>query len=284
MARPVPCREVRIRHGEKKRGALERGSLQFGTTSWNGTSRARAFMNRRLFAISLTIVSLGLWLAVCAFAGDNLVRNGDLTEGSGDIPSDWRTTSQSDLRTGSSFLWQHQPGSPGELRLINRKPNITDWSQTVELSSGWYFLTGEIKAAGSRDELATIGIHVLGHEFGSAPLETAAGHGQWSPTKLYIRIGAERRNVQIICQLEGRGDASFRHIKLVAAPGGTPPPGAPQADLGSIRQKPLEAFRGADPTAFSPPQGRPWSIVALLLALMGITLWGWIALAPRALQ
>jgi len=240
-------------------------------------------MNRRLFATTLVIVSLGLWLSVCALAGDNLVRNGDLTEGSGDTPGDWRTTSQSELKAGSSFLWQHQPGSPGELRLINRKPDITDWSQTVELSSGWYFLTGELKAAGGRDELATMGIHVLGHAFGSAPLETAAGRGQWSRAGLYIKIGAERRNVQIICQLQGRGDASFRHIRLVAAAGG-PPLGTPQADLTTIRQKPIEVFHGAQPSAFSPPQGRPWSIVAVLLALMGITLWGWIALAPRALK
>ncbi len=237
-------------------------------------------MNRRLFATALAIVSLGLWLSIGAFAEDNLVRNGDLTEGSGDIPGDWRTASQSEVKVRSSFLWEHQPESPGELRLINPKPNITDWSQTITLSSGWYFLTGEIKAAGSRDELATIGIHVLGHEFGSTPLETAVGRGQWSRTQLYIKIGSDRRNVQIICQLEGRGDASFRHIKLVAAPG-PPPPGAPEADLTAIRQKAPTASHGADPTAFSPPQGRPWSIVALLLALIGITLWGWSALAPR---
>ena len=42
-----------------------------------------------------------------------------------------------------------------------------------------------------------------------------------------------------------------------------------------------ESF-GADPKAFVPPQGSPWSIAAVVLVLMGITLWGWIALAPRA--
>ena len=105
--------------------------------------------------------------------------------------------------------------------------------------------------------------------------------GGWPLGPLLDRLKRRDCDVQIVCQLEGGGSASFRHISLIPV-AGAPPAGATQFDLASTSDRPAESFRGADPRPFAPPKGRLWSIVALVLALIGITLWGWIALAPPA--
>ena len=128
--------------------------------------------------------------------------------------------------------------------------------------------------------MAMIGVHFREREFGLRP-RTRSGGNSWTTGGLYFRIGGDRQNVQIVCQLEGGGSASFRHISLIPV-AGAPPAGATQFDLASISGQPAESFGGADPRPFARPKGHPWSIVALVLALMGITLWGWIALAPPA--
>ena len=235
-------------------------------------------MNGRRLATTLIIVSLGLWLPRGALAAENLVRNGDLNEGAGKVPSFWQTASQRRAISSEAFSWDHQPGSASELRLINQKPTIADWTQTVSLPPGWYYLTGELKSAGNQSDVATIGVHFHQHEFGLRPRASSGGNS-WTTGGLYFKIGGGRQSVQIVCQLEGGGSASFRHISLIPIAGA--PPGAAQFDLGSIRDRP-DLFSGADPRPFAPPHGRPWSIVALVLALIGITLWGWTALAPPA--
>jgi len=236
-------------------------------------------MNRRRLAATLIIVSLGLCQPRGTPAAENLVRNGDLNEGSGKAPSFWQTASQRRIISSDTFSWDQQPGNAGELRLINHKPNIADWTQTLSLPPGWYYLTGELKASGDWSNVAMIGVHFHGHESGFCPRPSSGGNS-WTTAGMYFKIGGHRQSVQIVCQLEGGGSASFRHISLIPI-AGAPPAGARQFDLGSIRDRP-NLFSAADPNPFPPPQGRLWSIVALVLGLMGVTLWGWIASAPPA--
>jgi hypothetical protein len=237
-------------------------------------------MNRRCLAATLIIVSLGLCQSCGRRAAGNLIRNGDLNEGSGKVPSVWQTASQRRFISSDTFSWDHQPENAGELRLINDKPNIADWTQTLRLRQGWYYLTGELKVTGDWSNMAMIGVHFQGREFGLRP-HASPGGDSWTTGGLYFKLGGDQQNVQIVCQLEGGGSASFRHISLIPV-AGAPPAGATQLDLASISDRPAESFGGADPRPFARPKGRPSSIVALVLALTGITLWGWIALAPPA--
>jgi len=237
-------------------------------------------MNWYRLAATLIIVSLGFCRPSGTLAAENLIRNGDLNEGSGKVPGVWQTASQRQVISSDTFSWDHQPGSAGELRLINHKPNIADWTQTLSLPPGWYYLTGELKATGDWSDMAMIGVHFHEREFGLRP-RAGAGGNSWTAGALYFKISGDRQDVQIVCQLEGGGSASFRNISLIPV-AGAPPPGATQFDLASTSDRPAESFRGADPRPFAPPKGRLWSIVALVLALVGITLWGWIALAPPA--
>ncbi len=234
-------------------------------------------MNRRRLATALIVVNLGLWLPRSALAGDNLVSNGDLSEGTGQLPNGWRTASQRVVIASDTFSWSHQPGSGGELHVVNHKPNIALWSQTVTLPLGWYYLTGETKTIGNSGDVGTIGVHLMRHEFGLSRLDTSSRGDGWTRGEMYIKVPGNRHSMQIICQLEGRGSASFRHIRLVAI-SGDPPAGAAQVDLGNIHDKSVESFRAAEPSAFAPARGRLWSVAALVLSLMAITLWGWLAL------
>ena len=237
-------------------------------------------MNRRRLATTLIIVSLGLWRPRGTLAAENLVRNGDLSEGSGKVPGFWQTASQR-----RSHLQRHVFVGPsaGERRRAPpdqpQNPTSRTGLRRVSLPPGWYYLTGEIKATGDWSDVAMIGVHFHRHEFGFHP-RAGSGGSSWTTGGLYFKIGGDRQSVQIVCQLEGGGSASFRHISLIPITG-APPAGATQFDLGSIAERP-EPFRGADPNPFAPPTGRPWSIAALVLALTGITLWGWIALALPA--
>src|SRR5208282_3636036 len=159
-------------------------------------------MNRRRLAATLIIVSLGFCQPRGTRAAENLVRNGDLNEGSGKVPSFWQTASQRRIISSDTFSWHHQPGNAGEFRLINHKPNIADWTQTLSLPPGWYHLTGELKATGDWSDVAMIGVHFHEREFGFCPRASSGGNS-WTTAGLYFKVGGGRQSVQIVCQLEG---------------------------------------------------------------------------------
>jgi hypothetical protein len=241
-------------------------------------SSVHRIVNRSALAAALLLIVLALCPARPASSDENLVHNGDLSAGSGDLPDDWRPTSLR-KRTVSVFSWQRASADPGELRLTSSEPNVADWSQTLALSPGWYYLSGEMRMPGIAVSYsgATIGIQVTAHTFSVSWLG-AGTTADWRKGGLYFKVGGSGRNVQVICRLEGTGAALFRLIRLARVPDA--PAIAARVDLDSVQDQPEIVSSSVKPRPFAPPRGRGWTIVATILLLSGIAIWGWTALGP----
>jgi hypothetical protein len=238
--------------------------------------------NRIVKQSALAAAALLMVLAVCparpAASDENLLHNGDLAAGSGNLPDDWRPTSMRATAGISVFSWQRPSADPGELRVTSTRTNVADWGQTLALAPGWYYLSGEIRSLGIADGTAMIAIEVHAHLFGLSG--RAAGRPEdWRTGDLYFKVGGSGRNVQVVCQLEGTGTAFFRRVRLVRVP--DVPPLASRFDLDSVPEHhPTEHTPSPTSRPFAPPTGRTWTIVATILLLAGITIWGWTELRP----
>lgn len=110
------------------------------------------------------------------------------------------------------------------------EPRPAEWSQTLQLSPGWYRVSGEIETdhvASLSD--ARVGIKVVNRRFSSPPPGPDGGSA-WHPSELYFRIGKPDQTAVVICRLVGKGSARYRHLRLVKL-SGPPPPGVAQVDL-----------------------------------------------------
>ena len=88
-------------------------------------------------------------LAIVPLAGaaaKQLLINGDLSKGSENQPDEWRVDAWVNDPTAVAFAWNHPPnGGPGEVEVTAIKENDARWLQSLSLTGGWYYLSGEIR-------------------------------------------------------------------------------------------------------------------------------------------
>jgi hypothetical protein len=208
-------------------------------------------------------------LLLCTGAGtadENLLRNGELREGTLNSPAYWRA--QSLRHDSKTFAWSHPQDAPGELQITRANADMAVWSQTVDLAPGWYRLSGELHAENidpHGDVL--IGISAGGDTL-SLPIKVTSS-SDWISGVLYFKIGIPRE-VQIRCMMGvSPGTVRFRRILLTKA--SAPPREAAQIDIEAITVQ-------GDQIAWEdrPPRGNPWTVPATILLLAAITLLGWL--------
>ena len=238
----------------------------------------RSHLSRLALLLSL-LVTLVLGNCGSVFSADQAPSNGDLIEGSGDAPTDWRRISQRHLDpsvAAETFTWAHPSGSPSELRLFSRKRNLIHWDRTLNLAPGWYYLNGELRTAGLGDrDVALMAVQLPKNDF-SVTSASGASPSDWSKGALYLKVGRGGRRIIISCKLEGRGTASFRSINLVEA--SSPPPASViQINLDEYPEEhPLQ-----EPHPYGAPSGQPWTLIATIIVMMVAVVGGWIGLDPR---
>lgn len=165
-----------------------------------------------------------------ARADENLLLNGDLTEGSDNRPSHWSTDPSTALAADVVFSWVRAPGDENELRVDLPKLGRAEWTQAVELPPGWYRVSGETQTAAVSSFLeARVGIEVANHRYSGASPGTARPGG-WNQSEFYFRVGKSDQAVAVICRLVGKGSARYRRLKLTKLSGPIPS-GAPRVDL-----------------------------------------------------
>ena len=77
-----------------------------------------------------------------ARADDNIVANGDLTQGApGKTPEHWRTEAWISTPDASSYKW-----SNGEIEVNSAKANDARWIQDLHVIPGWYHFTADIRS------------------------------------------------------------------------------------------------------------------------------------------
>jgi len=246
-----------------------RDSLYVGTM--RRMAQARMTVRGVVFFLILMVVTA----VPCLAAQQNLLLNGDLSAGSGDIPEHWTRTP---LAPPGSLKWLRRKGDSAELEIDTGSGQFRTfyWNQTVNLSQrGWYYLRTEVKTdkPGVRATLKVEGAHSTGGATESNP--------EWTPIEVYVKVaGAEA--VEIGCGVRGisSGRAFFRNLTLNSI-SGAPPSGSRQIDLTPVLDLPrseTKALRGVE-LAKPPPNESLLRdvlnlrvLVAVFFVLVGLTL------------
>ncbi len=214
-------------------------------------------------------ISIGL-IASCESAlAQNVLVNGDFSEGAGDLPSAWNTQSWIDLQS-TKYEWiRPSADEPGVVAIDNRGWNDARWIQSLRLEPGWYYVGAQAKAGceGRQGRLrsgALVSLTDLG-----VVSNDLRGTGDWENLSFYLKIGAHGAEVQIALRLhclpsyDQAGHAMFRGASVVRVDG---PPGAGSAiDLDEAR-----AHFG----------GNPWSLLLIAIPLLAGIAAGWTNFKP----
>jgi hypothetical protein len=187
-------------------------------------THAHLGMNRTLLhsfaGAALAIAFLAMLCAGChggrsTGAPGNVVPNGDLTSGTGDLPDNWRSDS---IPPGTAtFRWNHAQGGPGELEIDNIKPADTRWTQKIHLAPGWYHFTASVRAEGIPPGNMGATLGVMPEGFG-VPVTGVTGTTDWKPVGFYLKVGGSGADIALVCRLgglssENTGKAFCRDIK-----------------------------------------------------------------------
>jgi hypothetical protein len=223
--------------------------------------RAGQFGSLGAWASALLILLLALFTPSRAGAADNLIVNGNLTEGSGSSPEGWQ--SHQWHGGGSVFSWQPGAGG-GQLQIVNKEPNDAQWVQHLRLGSGWYHFSAQLRSHNVGSKNTGASLCLLQNWVSSQELH---GDHDWQNVDFYVREGGDGADVDLACRLGGyanlnTGEVECRAIHAVAV--SAPAAGSgPQYDLATA------------PVAGSPPQAvtdkaATLVLVSALLVLLGI--------------
>ncbi|HLH77212.1 MAG TPA: hypothetical protein VKV28_10435 [Candidatus Binataceae bacterium] len=174
-------------------------------------------------------VTLG-WPALTR-AQENLLLNPDLSQGSGNSPTDWVGQSwlqgQPNSKYQGTLQWLSQ-SQPAELEVSNSAPDDARWVQTLQLDAGLYHLTAEIKTDNVGKGAVGANISVLEGWFLSQSL---TGTNDWQPVGFYLNVPPGGANVTFACRLGfysnlNTGTAYCRNMSVLpatASPDGSEP-------------------------------------------------------------
>ena len=224
---------------------------------------------RLLAAFALSLIAATIMARPAPAMAQNLLRNGDFSEGAGSLPSYWYSQDWIDLPT-TTFKWiPPSGGEPGMVVIENQLENLASWNQSVRLDPGWYYVGAEVRSSCEGETRLLYGALVTLADLGivSADLKPSE---DWQDLAFYVEVGSGGAQVQVGLRLacsQGfrKGRAQFRSASVVKVD--SPPPAAKQFYLDESRSH----FGG----------GR-WSMLLLLVPLMIAAAAGW-AILPRTI-
>ncbi len=223
--------------------------------------------SRALAAIAALLIAAALAGIAKANTTENLLRNGDFSEGTGNTPKYWHPQEWIDLPTTQHMWIPPSGGEPGMAVIQNQVENAASWTQWVHLDPGWYYVGAEVKATCEGKDKLLYGALVTLTDLGvvSAELRPMT---DWQNLSFYVEVGAGGAEVQVELRLAcfptyKKGLAFFRGASVVKVD--SPPPEARQFHLDEAR----DHF-----------YGRHWTMLLLVLPLLLAALAGWIIL-PR---
>ncbi len=220
-------------------------------------------------ALAICLIAAGIMASPAPSSAQNLLRNGDFSEGVGNFPSYWHTEEWIDLPT-TQFMWvPPSGGDPGMVIIENQVENSSSWYQPVHLDPGWYYVGAEVKASCAGDTRILFGALVTLADPGIVSADSKPS-ADFQNLAFYLEVGPGGADVQIWLRLAcfpglKIGQARFRSASVVKVD--SPPPGSKQFRLGDAR----EHFGGAR-----------WSMLLLALLLMIGVAAGW-AILPRTI-
>ncbi len=223
------------------------------------------------------VVSLGVSLIVALIfavpdsaGAQNLLRNGDFSEGIGNVPLGWHAESWIDLPTTKCVWIKPHAGEPGMVSIENRSDNAARWVQSLHLKPGWYYVGAQVETIGVGMDPAKPGAVVGLTGMGLVANDLKGSH-DWQNGYFYLKVGEGGGDAQVALGLGffggyDTGQALFRGASVV--PVDAPPDPNDTIDLDEVN-----AHFG---------RGSPWSLLLLVVPLLVTIVWGWIIFRPSA--
>ena len=226
-------------------------------------------MRRFIAVVALALCASWLCEPICAFADENLVKNGDLAAGVDNAPADWYALSSD--RKLTRFSWTHSPAEGGVLGISNQSRTFSSWHQALMLRPGIYKVSAEARVEGAmaREGGANIALSTFdGIQLISNHLQ---GTTDWQTISFFLIEDRWGDTTELLCQLgvsgyPDRGRASFRNIKVIEV-ASRPPPGVVRFDLAAIRSAYRQGIHQPDTRASIRAAGIVCGL--LLLGLLG---------------
>lgn len=221
------------------------------------------------------LVVCSISIAATALCDDNLLVNGDLSQGSGDAPTGWR--SQALIATAGTVQWIHPTSASGELRISNNGSNIAQWGQPVDLDQGWYLLTAEMQSDARPASGAVLGIRIGGRTFGVSPSEGP----EWSLRGAYFKLGEPEEyeaRPEVVCQLSARGTVAWRQIRLIRVAQEPPSGRFIKIDVAQALASRSQRKSAARPKRYALAAGAPWTVPIVMLLFAAMAVAGWVRL------
>jgi hypothetical protein len=171
-------------------------------------------------------MTLGILLPLRVNAADNLLANGDFSQGTDNRATGWSTESWLDRET-TTFTWIPPfSAAPGEVEISNDDLNDARWIQSTTLSPGLYSASVEIFTNGVPPQSWAGALISIGDQ-GVASLDVK-GNSSWRKREVFFLVTREHTKVEVKLRLGGflnfaLGQAYFRNaslLKLDRAPEG----------------------------------------------------------------
>jgi hypothetical protein len=177
--------------------------------------------NMRRLIEAIILLTSAIWLCGpgCAWGETNLAKNGDLSAGIGNAPSDWYALS-SDKKL-SAFSWTKTPGDGGVLNISNLNQNFASWHQALMLQPGVYEVSAEVRVEGAQPRGSGANIAVQTYDGIRLISEHLHGASDWRKISFLLKEDRWGDTTQLLCQLgiagyPDTGRASFRNIKVIS--------------------------------------------------------------------
>jgi hypothetical protein len=219
-------------------------------------------------ASGLLFFVLAAWLAAlvpnCAYA-QNLLRNGDFSEGSDLKPDGWDAESWV-LRPTTTFSWiAPQDGNSGNLEITCGLKDDARWTQSLKIAGpAIYFVGVEVRTENVDDQLGGAFVTLSYEGMVAAVSSDVSGTTDWQRIGFLVRIPEKTYDVEVKLRLGGMlnfttGRAFFRNARVFLVQRAIPP-GTMVYDLKFVRN----AWRG-----------RPWTVPVSFLMLIVGSVVGW---------
>jgi Gpi18-like mannosyltransferase len=230
---------------------------------------SKSQMRRFIAFLALALCASWLCEPTCAFAGTNLVKNGDLAAGADGAPADWYALSHD--RKLSKFSWTYTPVAGGMLGIASVDRNYAAWHQAIVLRPGVYRVSADVRVEGAMPHEGGANIAIRTYDGMQLASQHLQGTVDWQTVSFFLIEDRWGDSTELLCQLGApdypdTGRASFRNIQIVPA-AGPPPPGVVRFDLGLIRRVYKNGLHQPDDRVSIRVAGVVCALV--LLALMG---------------
>jgi hypothetical protein len=191
----------------------------------------------------------------------NLLVNGDFSQGSGEQPGHWKAESWI-RRDSTEFIWIPPFGSdPGELGIASSKLNDARWKQSIVLPPGLYNAGVDILSRGIPQESWAGAFMSIGDQ-GVASMDVK-GNSMWVRREIFFKTSRDKTKIEVKLRLGGltnfaTGRTFFRNATLTKID--SAPSGALLLDV------------DANERLWS---GSHWTLLLIFLPLVLVMLWAW---------